>query len=287
MTTAPLPATGPALLLRALFKPASAASAASSEALATSYLLQGIDAGELRRYNALLGFASDALPVTFYYLLVQRAHLGTLLAPAFPFRIAGMVHVENTITERRALAAGSPLELVTTVRIEPPTENGARYCELHTAGMQAGEVVFECHSRYLAVRGQRRTGQGGQPPAAAAATHDGQASLLGRWTLAHSAGRAYASVSGDWNPIHVHALTARPLGFPSAIAHGMYSYARTLASLGPRLPGAGLTSRVWFRKPVRLPSSVRLRTAFEPSRTLSVLEQAKGEIEHAVIENTW
>ena len=92
---------------------------------------------------------------------------------------------------------------------------------------------------------------------------------------------------GDWNPIHVHALTAKPLGFPSAIAHGMYSYARVLAALGPRLPEAGLTSRVWFRKPVRLPSSVRLRTAFEASRTLSVLEHAKGEIEHAVVENTW
>jgi len=67
----------------------------------------------------------------------------------------------------------------------------------------------------------------------------------------------------------------------------MYSYARVLASLGPRLPASGLTSRVWFRKPVRLPSTVRLRTAFEPSRTLSVLEDAKGEIEHAVVENTW
>jgi hypothetical protein len=67
----------------------------------------------------------------------------------------------------------------------------------------------------------------------------------------------------------------------------MYSYARVLASLGPRLPASGLTSRVWFRKPVRLPSTVSLRTAFEPSRTLSVLEDAKGEIEHAVVENTW
>ena len=44
---------------------------------------------------------------------------------------------------------------------------------------------------------------------------------------------------------------------------------------------------MWFHKPVRLPSSVRLRTAFEAGRTLSVLENAGGEIEHAVVENTW
>jgi hypothetical protein len=67
----------------------------------------------------------------------------------------------------------------------------------------------------------------------------------------------------------------------------MYTYARVLAALGPRLPEAGLTSRVWFRKPVGLPSTVRLRTAFTTSRTLSVLEKAKGDVEHAVVENSW
>jgi acyl dehydratase len=85
----------------------------------------------------------------------------------------------------------------------------------------------------------------------------------------------------------VHALAARPFGFPTAIAHGMYSYARVLAALGPRLPERGLTSRVWFRKPVRLPSTVRLRTLFDTSRSLSVLEEAKGGVEHAVVENMW
>ena len=107
------------------------------------------------------------------------------------------------------------------------------------------------------------------------------------WRLGEGTGRAYASVSGDWNPIHVHALTARPLGFPTAIAHGMYSYARVLASLGPKLPASGLTSSVWFRKPVRLPSTVRLRTAFDDTSTLSVLESAKAGLEHAVVRNSW
>ncbi len=92
-------------------------------------------------------------------------------------------------------------------------------------------------------------------------------------------------MSGDWNPIHLHALTARPLGFPAAIAHGMYTYARTLAALGPALPGDGFTSTVWFGKPVRLPSTVALRTDFAADRSVSLLSSRDGTLEHLVVEN--
>ena len=56
------------------------------------------------------------------------------------------------------------------------------------------------------------------------------------WKLGGDLGRRYAAVSGDRNPIHMHALTAKPLGFPAAIAHGMWTKARCLAALESRLP---------------------------------------------------
>ena len=54
----------------------------------------------------------------------------------------------------------------------------------------------------------------------------------GRWTLAGDVGRRYAAVSGDRNPIHLSALSAKALGFPRAIAHGMYTASRALADVG-------------------------------------------------------
>jgi hypothetical protein len=48
-----------------------------------------------------------------------------------------------------------------------------------------------------------------------------------------------------------------------------------------------VTSHAWFRKPIRLPSTVRLRTDFEAHRTLSLLEGVKGDLDHAVLEHTW
>ena len=75
-------------------------------------------------------------------------------------------------------------------------------------------------------------------------------------------GRRYGAVSGDRNPIHLHSLTAKAFGFPSAIAHGMWLKARTLATLEGRLPDA-FTVDVAFKTPVLLPSTI----AITPSRT--------------------
>ena len=47
-------------------------------------------------------------------------------------------------------------------------------------------------------------------------------------------GRRYGRVTGDLNPIHLSALSARLFGFRRAIAHGMWTKARALAALMPR-----------------------------------------------------
>ena len=66
-------------------------------------------------------------------------------------------------------------------------------------------------------------------------------------------GRRYAAVSGDRNPIHLSAPTAKAFGFPRAIAHGMWTKAHGVAALD--LPGA-FTVDVEFRRPILLPGRV-------------------------------
>jgi acyl dehydratase len=53
----------------------------------------------------------------------------------------------------------------------------------------------------------------------------------------------------------MHSLTAKPLGFRSAIAHGMWTKARCLAAIESRLPDA-FRVEVRFRKPIFLPARV-------------------------------
>jgi acyl dehydratase len=82
------------------------------------------------------------------------------------------------------------------------------------------------------------------------------------WRLGGDLGRRYAAVSGDRNPIHMHSLTAKPLGFPGAIAHGMWTKAHCLAAIESRLPAA-FSVDVRFRKPILLPGRVEFASAAE------------------------
>lgn len=226
------------------------------------------------------------LPPTYPHLVAFPLQMAVMSGHGFPLPLLGAVHVENRIEVVLGIGVDEPLDVSVWAADLRPHRRG-RQVDLVSEVSVRGDVVWRGTSTYLARGAEHPEAPSSEPPSTAALERVKAGPL---WRLGEGTGRAYAAVSGDWNPIHVHALTARPLGFPSAIAHGMYSYARALASLGPKLPESGLTSRVWFRKPVRLPSTVRLRTAFEASRALSVLENAKGErgdVVHAVIENAW
>ena len=244
----------------------------------------GVDLDDLVAYSHVCRFPVDGtLPVTYPHLLAFPLQMTVMSDDRFPLPLMGAVHVENRIEAVRPVTTDEVLDV--SVRAQDlRAHRRGRQVDLVSEVEVRGELVWRGVSTYLSRGQEHPDAPSSEPPALAPL---GAVAAGPLWRLAEGTGREYAGVSGDWNPIHVHALTARPLGFPTAIAHGMYSYARVLASLGPRLPAAGLSSRVWFRKPVRLPSTVRLRTAFEPSRTLSVLENAKGEVEHAVVENTW
>ena len=80
------------------------------------------------------------------------------------------------------------------------------------------------------------------------------------WQLGVDTGRAYAAVSGDFNPIHLSVLTAKALGLRRSLAHGMYLASRALADVGSPQPDA-FAWDVAFEAPVFLPAPVALDIA--------------------------
>lgn len=60
-----------------------------------------------------------------------------------------------------------------------------------------------------------------------APTHE----LLAELSLPANAGRSFGALTGDRNPIHMHALTSQLFGFKKPIAHAMYIVARLEAEL--------------------------------------------------------
>jgi hypothetical protein len=272
-TTGPapgLPPMGPWLVLRVLSKRPRPVPATAPGPLLSAFTLPGIDAAHLARYCAALGFdgsaGSGAVPLTYWYLPVQRAHMATMLSDDFPYRLAGMVHVENALVGHGVAPPNglhnAQIVLTTRIDILPPSASGAVYCALATEGSANGVPVFTCTSKYLAVRG-RRSGKVKpvMPPAPAQ-----QGSVIDSWTLAPSSGRAYARVSGDWNPIHLTRWSARLMGLPAPIIHGMHSVARTCAALEAAAARPVSAISVRFTAPVTLGSTAVLRTGSEPGR---------------------
>lgn len=240
-----LPPLNAATLLRALFKRPRRKSGARTPR--TVFRLDAIDAVQLRRYRDALGFPGQGIPLTFYYLLAQRAQVATMLDQDFPFRLPGAVHTENALRVETPALPDEPLLLATSVAVQPPADDGAVYATLDTIGEQDGHTVFACRSTYLMVRGQRaRRGDRARPRAAAALP------ALAAWRLAANSGRAYAALSGDWNPIHLWSWSAHLMGMRRPIIHGMHTLARACAELelaGGR-PLVALAGR--FRAPAPL-----------------------------------
>lgn len=212
-------------LLAALFKRATSDGRDNPAcALHTEFALAHINVQHVARYNVLLGFAAGSVPLTYCYLLTQRAHLATLLDKSFPFRLAGMIHLANSLVEATPPDPARPLHLRTTVTIAPASASGAVHCELLTVATQDGATMFTCASTYLAKKGKRSGA-----PAAQRDAIEGK--RIGGWAVGGSLGRAYASVSGDWNPIHLWRWSARLLGQRRPIIHGMHSVAAACALL--------------------------------------------------------
>jgi acyl dehydratase len=243
-----------------------------------------VDSDNLVRYARACGFTlTERLPLPYPHLLGFPLQMVVMSQRDFPLPLVGSVHVENVIT------VNSPLTLADSLEVSVHAENlrahpKGRQVDLVTEVSTEGEVAWRGVSTYLARGGEHPHAEASEPPSLDAldGVHSGPT-----WRFSAGTGRMFAGIGGDWNPIHVHPILAKPLGFPTAIAHGMYSYSRCVAALAPRLPESGVTSHVWFRKPIRLPSTVRLRTAFEDHRTLSLLEGVKGDLDHAVLEHIW
>lgn len=210
-----------------------------------------IDRAHLATYNRVCGFSQrETLPVTYPFVLAFPLHMEIITDPAFPFAAMGLVHIQNSIRQHRPIAASETL----TIQVKPANlrahDKGLQF-DILTTLSSANEVVWESVSTML-----RRQGSGSDsaPKAASAAKTAAPAATV-QWTVPADTGRKYGAASGDRNPIHLYAFTAKLFGFPRAIAHGMWTKARCMAALDGRLPDA-FSVDVQFKLPVLLPARV-------------------------------
>jgi acyl dehydratase len=215
------------------------------------------DPERLAAYARVGGFPlAGTLPPTYPHLLAFPLQVALMSDRSFPLALPGLVHVRNRIDALRPLAVGEALDVEVWAERVARHPRGATVdlCASVSAG---GAEVWRGRSTYLA-RGA--SAPEGAPDADVAVLVGTLPEGAIRWRVPDDAGRRYAKVSGDVNPIHLSALAAKAFGFKRAIAHGMWLQAKALAALTGRLPEAVALDAA-FRKPLFLPSTVTLSTA--------------------------
>jgi len=220
----------------------------------------------------------DVLPVTYPHMLTFPLQMALMSDRAFPLALPGLVHARNRIEMLRPIRSSEPLDLEVWAENFAQHRSGAAV-DLRATVSAGGEEVWRSTSTYLA-RGAKAPD--GAPEAQIEVPVGELERVAATWRIPDDAGRRYAKVSGDVNPIHLSGITAKAFGFKRAIAHGMWVKARVLGALGGRLPDA-LAVDVAFRKPLLIPSTVTLSTAAVSAGGWDVaVRNAKGGTEHMV-----
>jgi len=220
----------------------------------------------------------NSVPGTYPHVMAFPLHLCLMTDRSFPFSVLGLVHIANRIDVLAPIPVGASLDLSVRAEDLRPHRRGRQFDLIAEAALD-GEVAWRGRSTYLNRGGGGNGASGEEPERENGAEQDLEA--CAEWRIPGDMGRRYAAVSGDRNPIHMHPLSARLFGFPTAIAHGMWTKARCLAAFEGRT-GETYTIDAQFKSPLRIPGHVHFRSGRRGDDWRFRVEAPGGEREHIV-----
>lgn len=186
-----------------------------------------LDPDLVQGFKAVCGYPEQGPPeVPAPY--IQTLFIGVISryisSPYFPITPMGLIQVGQSFTQFRPVSLSDALDLSCTLLDMTQTPKGIT-TRFAMEARGRGEVVWQGIASYFT--------RAKNPPPKAAKERQEDLPLPVQETIRVPAdtGRRYAAVSRDYNPHHLYPWTARLIGFKRAIAHGIWSLARTGASL--------------------------------------------------------
>ncbi len=212
-----------------------------------------IERAHVAAYAGVTGLRyGDTVPLTYPFALTFPTVMSLVTGFDFPFAAMGAVHTENHIIQYR------PIAVTDTVGIAVHAENLREHrkgllVDVVTDVSVGNDTAWHQITTFLH---QQRTSLSDEPkpPPQKQPKLPPPNSVL---RITPGRIRRYASVGGDHNPIHTNPIGAKLFGFPTVIAHGMFSAAAVLENIEGQF-GDGVRYSVRFGKPVVLPATAGL-----------------------------
>ncbi|GLR25949.1 MaoC/PaaZ C-terminal domain-containing protein [Limnobacter litoralis] len=209
----------------------------------------------VRDYNAVCGFAEDHISLTAPQVIAGPLHMYLMSRKEHPFAMLGMVHLHNDIELIKPLEFETAYDVVVSIGDTRAIPQGLEF-DVLTEYMKDGEVVWRATMAILSrVKGMPKPAGKPAPLEALSAANAQYVPIK----VPEDQGRKYAKVSNDYNPIHLYARTAKLFGFKQAIAHGMWTAAKSLSLIESSMDKPASRFKVSFKQPVFLPSRGTLK----------------------------
>lgn len=216
----------------------------------------GVDPKQFDAFCTMFGFSKSFVPSTYWH--IRLFGLRALLAshPDAPFPLPGMVHLSDQIIQYSPISPEDTLEVTCKFGRLLAHDKGTAFETLTTLHRE-GEKVWEENAANLYL-GKKKLAS--EPVESIQIEVETPAEQL-TWDLDDTMGFKYARVSGDYNPIHLHAVGAKIMGFPKHLIHGWFTLNKTLSTEQEWL-GRPHELYVSFKKPFFLPGSANSRLAW-------------------------
>jgi hypothetical protein len=197
---------------------------------------------------------SDIVHPGFLHTLGFPLQLKLMLHEDFPFSMLGVIHIANKIELYETVQPSSRLDVCCQLGEIKQLKIGCLFT-IETEFFVEKRRVMSASHQYL-----RRGNKSSKVKVRISHESDWLCADEDKsWSLAATLGWQYAKCSQDYNPIHLHSMSAKLLGFKQHIVHGMWMKSRAFSALyGASITkhSGGLSCEVEFKKPLFLPNTI-------------------------------
>ncbi|WP_299976999.1 MaoC/PaaZ C-terminal domain-containing protein [Desulfobacula sp.] len=207
----------------------------------------------ITNYRTVCGFSEDRpdiIPISYLQTLFIGLLGKFITSSFFPINPLGLIQIFQSFEQKRSVATHETLDLACTLESIKKTEKGLE-TGFTLEVISGGQVVWQGTSTFFTKSHVKKKG----------VQKKDETILTKKETFFVPAdtGRKYAVVSGDYNPHHLYTLLAKLFGFKKAIAHGMWSLARVIASLDREFGiRDSATIEAAFKLPIFMPATAAL-----------------------------